>query len=86
MAKECRILLRQLLEHVPHFNAFAKLFICHYDDGHKVGVCGLIPLVVRPQILLQVLTELQHVDPAGAVLPASHFFGVNALNDVCIER
>lgn len=85
MAKECRILLRQLLEHVPHFNAFAKLLICHYDNGHKVGVGGFVPMIMWPQILLQVLAELEHVDPACTVLP-THFFSVNALNDFCIER
>ena len=50
--------LRLLFERLPSWDSFSKLFVYHTHNRHDVGVCGFLLVEVRPQVILQVLTEL----------------------------
>lgn len=49
--------------YLPSLDSFSKLFIQHDHYGHHMWV-GCFWMVVWPQIVLQVLAELQHHDAA----------------------
>lgn len=87
MAKEGWILIRELFKHGPNFDALPELLVGHYNDGHKVGMGGGFTLVVWPQVLLQILTELQHVYPPCTVATAiTDLLIVNAFDDLGTVR
>lgn len=72
-------------EDVPTGDAFPVLLVHHDDNGDGVTVRGFTGNVVRPQILLQVLTELQHDDsPVPVLSGVADLRVVNLLDDSCI--
>lgn len=62
MEESGELRLIRLFEDVPPGDPFPVLFVHHHNYGDGMCVAGLSSYVVRPQIILQVLTELQCVD------------------------
>lgn len=51
--------------YLPCWNSLPEFLINHYDNGHHMSMWRLWCLIIRPQIILQVLAELQHHDTAN---------------------
>lgn len=74
------------MENGPSINAFAKLFVYHYDNRHHMGMSGDCALVIGPQIVFQILTELQHHYATDGEFRFADFLVVNVVNDLGIVR
>lgn len=51
-----------LAEPIPSWHVFSELLVDHEDDGHDVLVCGCLLIKIWPEVVFQILRDLQQHD------------------------
>lgn len=74
------------LEDVPSGDSFAALLVDHHDNRQSVGMGRLASNVIGPQVLLQVLAELENGNSPGRMFRLANLVLVDLLNDLRIVR
>lgn len=86
LLKEVRKPSIRAVERCPGVDAFAELLVQHHHDRHDVGVRGRLRRIVGPQILFEILAELEHHDATRGIVGLFDIFVVDVIDDRRIVR